>query len=309
MRRVLLPTNVGGGGLDTDCDAISDAWEINTLQFPGARVDHKDIFLEIDYMTGHRPDSINVITPLVNAFNAIPNSLANNPDGLPGITLHVNGMDDVGLHQNTLNVWSEFHNIKDSGCGGSGCFARGLDPTTKLNRANVYHYGLFIHFYEDASTSGTDATFSGKSENSRNFVVSMGSFAQDASGHGVGSSDQQKGTIMHEIGHNLGLRHGGNVDVNCKPNYLSVMSYSFQFANLVGTRPLDYSRSVLGTLDESHLNEGYGVSASVSCRTKDCLWPSPHFALYELQHSPLIGIEMDIIMILMLVQILINWGT
>ena len=114
---------------------------------------------------------------------------------------------------------------------------------------------------------------------------------------------------MHEIGHNLGLRHGGNVDVNCKPNYLSVMSYSFQFANLVGTRPLDYSRSVLGTLDESHLNEGYGVSAGPSCRTKDCLRPSPHFDCTELQDSPLIGIEMDIIMILMLVQILINWGT
>jgi hypothetical protein len=159
-----LSSSVGGGGLDTDCDAISDAWERNTLAFPGARVDHKDIFLEIDYMTGHKPDSVNVITPLVNAFNAIPNSLANNPDGLPGIYLHVTGNDDVGLHQNTLNLWSEFHNIKDSGCGGSGCFARGLDPTTESMRANVYHYGLFIHFYEDASTSGSDASFSGKSE-------------------------------------------------------------------------------------------------------------------------------------------------
>src|SRR4029079_15065186 len=80
----ILPSNVGGGGLDTDCHAISDAWETftkgGTLVFPGARVDHKDIYLEIDYMTGHRPDSVNIITPLVNAFNAIPNSLANNPD-------------------------------------------------------------------------------------------------------------------------------------------------------------------------------------------------------------------------------------
>jgi len=273
-----LPSYVSGGGLDTDCDAISDAWETfmigGTLVFPGARVDHKDIYLELDYMTGHRPDSVNVITPLVNAFNAIPNSLANNPDGLPGISLHVTGMDDVAIHQNTLNIWSEFNNIKDSGCGGSGCFARGLDPTTESMRANVYHYGLFVHFYEDASTPGSDASFSGKSEDSRNFVVSMGSFAQDGSGHGVGSSDQQKGTIMHEIGHNLGLRHGGNVDVNCKPNYLSVMSYSFQFANLVGTRPLDYSRSVLGTLDETHLNEGYGVSASTPVGLKTVYGPT-----------------------------------
>jgi uncharacterized repeat protein (TIGR01451 family) len=35
-------------------------------------------------------------------------------------------------------------------------------------------------------------------------------------------------TIMHELGHNLGLRHGGGDVVNNKPNYLSVMSYSYQ---------------------------------------------------------------------------------
>ena len=29
-----LPTNVGGGGLDTDCDAISDAWEIEHAPIP-----------------------------------------------------------------------------------------------------------------------------------------------------------------------------------------------------------------------------------------------------------------------------------
>ena len=33
---------------------------------------------------------------------------------------------------------------------------------------------------------------------------------------------------MHELGHNLGLRHGGDDNVHRKPNYLSVMNYSFQ---------------------------------------------------------------------------------
>ncbi len=33
---------------------------------------------------------------------------------------------------------------------------------------------------------------------------------------------------MHELGHNLGLQHGGADDWNNKPNYLSVMNYLFQ---------------------------------------------------------------------------------
>jgi len=37
------------------------------------------------------------------------------------------------------------------------------------------------------------------------------------------------GTLMHELGHNLNLQHGGIDDVNCKPNYISVMSYDLQF--------------------------------------------------------------------------------
>jgi hypothetical protein len=71
---------------------------------------------------------------------------------------------------------------------------------------------------------------------------------------------------MHELGHNLGFRHGGADNVNCKPNYLSVMSYSRQFSNLISTRPLDYSRddelTTKGviTLDEVlGLNESLGI--------------------------------------------------
>ncbi len=37
------------------------------------------------------------------------------------------------------------------------------------------------------------------------------------------------GSIMHELGHNLNLDHGGNNPTNCKPNYVSVMNYDIQF--------------------------------------------------------------------------------
>ena len=46
---------------------------------------------------------------------------------------------------------------------------------------------------------------------------------------GVGSRSEQAGTFMHELGHNLGLRHGGGDNTNCKPHHLSVMNYAYQF--------------------------------------------------------------------------------
>ena len=42
----------------------------------------------------------------------------------------------------------------------------------------------------------------------------------------------QASTIMHELGHNLGLRHGGNSDINDKPNYISIMNYLYQLYGL-----------------------------------------------------------------------------
>ena len=58
------------------------------------------------------------------------------------------------------------------------------------------------------------------------FIVTLGS--SNFSGQ-VGLSDDQRGTFMHELGHESGLCHGGRDDLNCKPNYQSVMSYTFHF--------------------------------------------------------------------------------
>ena len=35
--------------------------------------------------------------------------------------------------------------------------------------------------------------------------------------------------MLHELGHTLGLRHGGDDDSNCEPNYVSAMNYDNQF--------------------------------------------------------------------------------
>ena len=60
----------------------------------------------------------------------------------------------------------------------------------------------------------------------------------------VGSEFVQASTTMHELGHNMWRSHGGDpTEPNCKPNYLSVMSYLFQLHGLLddnGVPHLDF---------------------------------------------------------------------
>ncbi len=84
--------------------------------------------------------------------------------------------------------------------------------------------------------------------------------------------------IMHELGHNLGLMHGGGDGVNWKPNYISVMNYLFSggiptaaatgstVPNPTGTY-LDYSESALPSLNESNLNEYIGIQSGTNVIT------------------------------------------
>jgi hypothetical protein len=63
----------------------------------------------------------------------------------------------------------------------------------------------------------------------------------------------QAGTFMHELGHTLGLQHGGGDSTNCKSNYQSVMNYMFQTASLGPNGVVDFSNQQLSDLDETNL--------------------------------------------------------
>ena len=56
------------------------------------------------------------------------------------------------------------------------------------------------------------------------------------------------GTFLHELGHTLNLRHGGDENHNCKPNYVSAMNYDHQFGiqRVGGGTMFDFAPARLG---------------------------------------------------------------
>ncbi len=92
----------------------------------------------------------------------------------------------------------------------------------------------------------------------------------------VGTEDEQIGTLMHELGHTLTLTHGGTYhedpnnpgvptdELNCKPNYLSVMNYLFQVRGFADGA-FDLSGQKLAPLNEAYplLNESMGIGTDI----------------------------------------------
>lgn len=275
---------------DEDGDGLKNSWETDGIDvnndgiidfvLPNANPLHKDFYVEVDFMEFH--------TPLAEALNAVIASFndapLNNPDGIPGIILHIQ-VDEQIPHADTTDCFPQppctgLLTIKSTNFGTA---AERSDPNAAnliTAKEQVFHYAVFAH-----DQPGADAGSSGISNGipGMEFLVTLGAPGwgdPDGDGHPSGSVDQQAGTFMHELGHNLNLHHGGNDDINCKPNYLSVMSYSRQFMGPIADRPLDYSRSDLAPLDETNLNEPDGVSASTPPGLTTVYGPTPpvHFA-------------------------------
>jgi hypothetical protein len=118
-------------------------------------------------------------------------------------------------------------------------------------KRQIFHYAIWGHeqLLNWGSSGRSEVVTTSPWGAANDMLISLGAFSYQ-----VGSVDQQEATFMHELGHNLDLGHGGpyagstgtavpDSSTNCKPNYLSVMSWSRQFSDLfpgVG-RPLNYS--------------------------------------------------------------------
>ena len=287
------PNCEGGSQVDTDGDGLLDSWETNGLTVSvggvnefvnlpamGANPQHKDIYVEIDYMGPpspgghtHKPQPA-AIQMIVDAFNNAPVS---NPDGTTGIHLHVDYGSDAPISSwsgsgtsatwGTLSHAEQLPHTTNLGTSSGGNYDWSAFDVIKQahltpGRAAVFHYNVWAHNLATAfgSTSGISRNSSGSEFGSgaSDFIVSLGGWTGQ-----VGSLNEQAGTFMHEFGHNLGLRHGGEDHTQWKPNYLSVMNYAMQTRGLIINSTVgnfDFSRYDLPDLNENSLNETVGIN-------------------------------------------------
>jgi hypothetical protein len=235
------------GGYDADNDGVVDV----NLPAMGASPNHKDLFVETDYMSGRLPTS-GVYDRIVNVFATAPVS---NPDGVSGIKIHLDaggalgssynlgGGNQVPYDSNLRPAWKQTNGIKSA--------------NFDSRRAAVFYYMIFADDYDSSCSSGYSFAIPGDT-----FIVTMG---PRCNWHP--DDDMQVGTFVHELGHALGLRHGGTDNVNYKPNYLSVMNYAFQFDGVPkssGGSYFGYSNVAPAPLDETSLSEPAGLGSSAS---------------------------------------------
>ena len=242
-----------GDGIDVNADGVIDL----DLYAKGARPNHKDLFVEVDFMDTYRPADL-ALAQVRAAFAQVNNILALNPDGNNGINLYtdVDSSDVIPETVWALDPWPEFLAAKAAHFGTTA--ERGDSNARYILEAKklVYRYCIFARAFGPLSNAS-----SGKTRNTpgNDFFVSLGRWHTPG-----GTVTDQEGTFMHELGHTLGLQHGGGDGINYKPNYYSVMNYLFMVDQDLkpGTWTLNYSPKALVTLDESRLPEFLGFNAT-----------------------------------------------
>jgi hypothetical protein len=252
------PTNrdTDGDGLDDGDEVLGTTGGLN-LPAMGVSPTHKNILLEFDWFDdanecgshSHRPTAA-LLAELADAFVAAP---IHNPDGVDGVSL----VFDYGQGGPFTggNLIADADGVLDGFFDGE--YTTYKAANFAANRQGYLHYVMMPHRYGLTNDSSGLAEIIGD-----DMIVSLQCST---------FPDYVRNTIMHELGHNLGLQHGGFGDsTNLKPNYNSVMNYLYQFAGVdtnctpPGDGYLDFSRHRHIDLDENALREVDGICGAAA---------------------------------------------
>jgi hypothetical protein len=211
--------NCGGSTVTTRCDSdrdgLSDFHETfgvetslpeNALHLPawGAKPTRKDVFLQADYVTAFtsNPWTYSLLSQVKVPYDVAPQAHIRNLEG-NGIALHF----DIGASGDPCS-------LDRSLCGAWGKGGTRTDSwTLATERSGVFRH---VQMFKTGGVSGVPAW---------SFDVR-----------------EDVNTIVHEMGHSLGLTHGGHPkfdetdparrrEYNCKPHYKSVMNYCYGAAS------------------------------------------------------------------------------
>lgn len=279
---------------DSDGDGIPDEIELNGWDYDGdGAVDvdlpamgadplHKDIFVEIDYLSDPDDSTVDTYKPkqesidlIIESFNGAP---IFNPNGETGIHLHVDyGVDAPLRWSDEKETWGTLSRANSLpykehllDCFDSNVDWEPFDVIKKESlapeRIPIFHYNIWGHSicpiqkHAKARSRNSVESLSAFESGSSDFIVMLGWWLDQDE---VPPVNNMAGIFMHALGHNLGLKHGGTDHRNFKPNYMSVMNYLFTETglNINGEwGHYDYSRYDNPSLDENMLSESAGLN-------------------------------------------------
>ncbi|WP_051259042.1 carbohydrate-binding protein [Chitinibacter tainanensis] len=259
-----VPANANdddGDGIPSSAKVAGGTYAGLDLYSMGARAGRRTILIQVDYMQS----SDEGVKPQREALQAVVDAFARrNIDVLFDTgNLYAAGFSPVNFNLGGGKAVPFAACVDLSPPAGCSRLADYKADSMDLRRRQIFHYLLMASSRNADGSAGS----SGVAEiNGNDLVVSLGKWGLNSStaSNRYRLINFQAGTIMHELGHNLGLRHGGFENTNDKPNYYSIMNYLYQLQGL------GQSATSAGALQRYYLKRGYYSLNSCSIEGGPC---------------------------------------